>query len=144
MNELVILDMRLFARRHFPARPPGRRKRLGDAQKLLSRPASAAARHARPRAAHPGGAFGDYPRTSALDARVNPPIKSGEVHDENCKCSAYFWGVALAKGPIAWTIERPIVACECSRECDAQREGPTRRRRRSQCELSSRMGSRGS
>src|SRR5271154_3846815 len=82
MNELVILDMRLFARRHFPARPPGRRKRLGDAQKLLSRPASAAARHARPRAGHPGGALGDYPRTSALDARVNPRIKSGDVHDE--------------------------------------------------------------
>jgi hypothetical protein len=40
-------------------------------------------RHARPRAGHPGGALGDYPRTSALDARINPRIRSGDVHDEN-------------------------------------------------------------
>jgi hypothetical protein len=39
----------------------------------IGRPgAFAAARHARPRAGHPGGALGGYPRTSALDARINP------------------------------------------------------------------------
>jgi len=31
------------------------------------------------RAGRPGGAFGDYPRMSALDARVNPRLK------------CYFW-----------------------------------------------------
>jgi hypothetical protein len=39
-----------------------------------------------PRAAHPGGAFGDYPRTSALDAPVKPCMTK-------LKGSAYFWAL---------------------------------------------------
>ena len=39
-------------------------------------------RHARRPAGHPGGAVDGHPRTTVLDARVDPQIKSGNVHDE--------------------------------------------------------------
>src|ERR1700722_1634363 len=49
---------------------------------------SSAGRHALPGldpgigAGHPSGAFLDYPPTPAREARVNPRIHSGDVHDE--------------------------------------------------------------